>query len=417
MQNEGKKLKPVSTTKILWAVLSVVFAFIFWVYYTANFGEEIAATFYGVEVVYTGEEDMRDNLNLVISQEDTVTVNVTVSGSRRYIQRLTEKNIQAVVDLSGVSRSGYRSMSYSLAYPSEVDAGAITVEKRNPEYVNLVISKLTSKVFNVEGINEGNVAAGYVSDVLEVSPSTVVLTGTEEVLTSIAHVYAYATRDGVTSTYSTDSSLVYLDEDGNEIASTSITSDTDIVSVTVPVNMTKEVQLTIDCIDGGGATSASNVIKTITPSSVTLAGPASILDGINVISLATIDLSDYSSFPATEYPIVIPNETDNISGVSTATVNIEFVGLSMKLFTVKNLDYVNLTDGYTASVMTDSLVVTIRAPEEIIDQISENNIRAVADLSNLTTTAKAPTAIYIDGFSEAGAVGDYSVYVEILSEE
>ena len=417
MKNEGKKIKSASVTKILWALLSVFLAFIFWVYYTANFGEEISATFYGVEVVYTGEEDLRDSLNLVISQEDTVTVNVTVSGSRRYIQRLTEKNIQAVVDLSGVSRSGYRAMSYSLSYPTEVDAGAITVEKRNPEYVSLVISKLTSKVFTVEGINEGNVAAGYVADVLEVSPATVVLTGTEEVLSSVARVCAYAGKDGVTSTYTTDSSLVYLDAEGNEIAGSSLTSDTDIVSVTVPVNMTKEVQLTVDCIDGGGATAAGNVIKTITPSSVTLAGPASILEGINVISLATIDLSDYSSFPSTEYSIVIPNETDNISGISTATVNIEFVGLSMKLFTVKNLDYVNLTDGYTASVMTDSLVVTVRAPEAVIDQISENNIRAVADLTNLTTTAKAPTTIYIDGFSEAGAVGDYAVYVEILSEE
>ena len=74
-------------------------------------------------------------------------------------------------------------------------------------------------------------------------------------------------------------------------------------------------------------------------------------------------------------------------------------------------------DGYTAENITQALNVTVRAPQEVLDQISEVNLRAVADLSNLGTNASGvftPTVeIKIDGFPEAGCVGEYKIYITL----
>ena len=48
-----------------------------------------------------------------------------------------------------------------------------------------------------------------------------------------------------------------------------------------------------------------------------------------------------------------------------------------------------------------------------IDEIAATNIRAVADLTDITTTSRAPVNISVDGYPVAGAVGDYVLYVRV----
>ncbi len=74
------------------------------------------------------------------------------------------------------------------------------------------------------------------------------------------------------------------------------------------------------------------------------------------------------------------------------------------------------TTGTTRSVeiMTTSLAVTVRAPEDVISQITAENVRVVVDLTNYKATSgtvAVPAKIYVDGFSNAGAVGEYVVNV------
>lgn len=415
---QNKATKPQNkpfVSKILWAAVSLLLALLVWVYYVSNYGEQITKTFSGVEVVFSGEATMRDQLSLIITQQDVTSVSVTIMGSKRDILRLTSADIKATVDLSNVTLTGYRSMSYKLTYPSDIDSADITITKRSPESVNIVVSKLATKVVELKGRFEGTTAEGYVPGAITFSPVSITLTGPEENLSQVSYALVVLDRDDVSAAFTTEANFTLVDAEGNELHFTDVTSDVTSVSATLPVRMTKEVALDVDLIDGGGATGA-NVIKTISPGTITLAGDAATLTAINRISLAVIDLSDYNTFPITEYSIIIPNDTENLSGITTASVSLEFTGLSTTFFTVSNLEYVNLEEGYTASIMTTTIIVTIRAPEATLSEISPNNIRAVADVSGMTTTGKVPTTIYVDGFPDAGAVGDYAMYVSIMPE-
>ena len=411
-------LSKVKDSRILWVFLSLLVAVLIWVYYTSNFGEDIEKTFYGVEVTYSGESALRDSLNLVISQEEITSVNLTISGPRREIAKLTSADMKAVVNLSNVTREGYRTMTYSVTYPSSVNTASVQVTGQSPQTVGLYISRLATKVVEVHGSFDGSVRDGYAVDSSNMSfdPAAITLIGPEEELEQVHHAHVYISRDEVTSSFTVTANYSLVNADGEQLRFTDVQTDADAVMATVPISMKKEVALDVTLINGGGAT-GDNVIRNIEPKTLTLIGDASTLEGINTIYLDTIDLSDYSTFPQKEYTIILPNGTESLEGITTATVELTFTGLADRLFTVSNLEYINLEDGYDASIMTSNLVVKIRAPEDVLDSVGANNIRAVADLTGLTTTSRAPVTIYVDGFEQAGAVGDYTMYVDITAEE
>ncbi len=412
-KNGKKRINKIFDRQVFWMILSVVAAVLIWVFYTTNYGGEETKTFYDVEVSYVGESAMRDSLGLVITYEDTTTVNVTVTGPRRYILNLTSADLTATVDLSKVNRQGDKTLNYTVTFPSDIDSSAMTVSGKRPEYVSITVSKLTTKLVEVRGEFIGTVAEGYAADSMTFEPSYVTVTGPEEELAEISYAHVTIDREDLSSSITAESIFTLRNAEDEDMEFANVQCEESTVYATLPVSMTKEVALTVTLINGGGATE-ENVITRIEPETITLAGDSATLAGVNSLSVATIDLSDYSSYPETEHTIVLPNDTDNLSGVSTALVNLEFTGLATSIFTVSNLDYANCPEGYTASIMLKNMVVTIRAPEDVIGQISANNIRAVADLSGITVPSKVPATIYVDGFPEAGAVGDYTLWVEVL---
>ena len=401
--------------RIFWAILSLLLASVIWVYYVSNYGTEMTRTFYGVEVTYLGRDAMRESQSLIISEEEATSVTLTLSGSRREMSKLTSDNLKAVVNLSTVTSPGYRTMAYSISYPSSVNSASIREEVKQPQTVGLKISRLSTRVVDVTGRFEGSLAEGYVLDAAGMSfdPASITLFGPEEELEQIKTASVVVDRDEVSSSFTAAANYNLVDVNGEVLSFEDVTADVETVTVNVPINKTKEVALDVSLIYGGGA-AEENVRKEINPATITIAGDAATIDSINTIQVATIDLSDYLTFPHTEYSIIPPNGTENISGVTTASVDLTFTGLESAYYVVSNLDYTNLAEGYVADVMDVTLGVTIRAPAEILAAIEANNIRAVADLTGITTTSRAPVNISVDGYPEAGAVGDYVLYVRVL---
>ena len=141
---------------------------------------------------------------------------------------------------------------------------------------------------------------------------------------------------------------------------------------------------------------------------------------MNRIVLATIDLTEFSSSFTDVYTIPLDNGLRNTTGETEARVTVEIAGLSTKSFKVTNFSCINVTDGYSANIISESLDVTLRGKEEVISQIKPENIRAVADLSTFnesTGTYMVPVKIYIDGFTDVGALkpssGENSISIEI----
>lgn len=413
-------LKRLTDSRVFWMILSLFAASLLWMYVTTTEGVEVQKTLTGVKIEFLGADAMRASSDLIVTEQDRTSVNMTLSGTRRVLSKLTNSNVTATVNLNNVTADGRYSVSYDLAFPAGINANEVTVVHTSSDVVNFYVDKLARKTVEVKGAFTGNTAEGYLADESMVfDPLVVAISGPKTVISKVDHAFVAITREEVDRTLSYSTTYSLVDANNNPVEDSSIQRETEEVTVTLNVLSTKEVPLDVTIIDGGGATRDANTRIEITPSSIMLAGDAAAIDSTTKLILGTINLSTFATDFSATYTIIPPNGTENMTGVTEATVTVSITGVATKSFSVNpdNIICINVPDGYDAENITQALNVTVRAPQEVLDRISEVNLRAVADLSNLGTNASGvftPTVeIKIDGFPEAGCVGEYKIYITL----
>lgn len=400
-------------------VVSLLISITLWLYISSVDKEVITQPFRGVKVELVGENLLKDSRNMVITDMDTSTVTVVLEGPRRIIGSWDSDSITAQIDVSKLSRAAYTSQQYVISYPDGTDTSSISVVRKTPETINFMVSPQVSKTIQVRGSFDGKLADGYTAEMPVFEPSTIVISGAEAYIKNVSYAWVTFGEGEVDSTYKVETGFTLMDEDGLPCSNTGISFSTDVVTATLPVLDMKEVKLDVNLIEGAGATAANTKVS-IEPKSLLLAGDSALLEGMNRIVLATIDLTEFSSSFTDVYTIPLDNGLRNTTGETEARVTVEIAGLSTKSFKVTNLSCINVTDGYSANIISESLDVTLRGKEEVISQIKPENIRAVADLSTFnesTGTYMVPVKIYIDGFTDVGALkpssGENSISIEI----
>ena len=421
--NDKKQNQNHSTLRtILWALFSLICSLLIWVYVTDTVGTDIDKPFPGVKVVFEGESAMRESRGLVISDVDTTSVKVNLSGNRRTVSALDSADLTVVIDLNGITKTGNYSLAPKITYPNKIDTSVITSAVTEPENISFYIDKLSTMPVPVVGVFNGSAAEGYTAEPMEFDTETVKIYGPEKIISQVDHALVEISRENVDKTLSFETTYVLIDSSGNVFEDDEITFERDTVIVTLPINAVKDVDLVVELVPGAGATK-DNVKTEIKPGSITLTGDSETLAGVNNISLAKIDLSKVDDALTETYKIVIPNDTENTSGVKEATVTLTMVGLAEKRVTIDNssISVINNSEGFDAVVMNSNLEdVVIRGPENVIDSVSDVNVRAVADLSDYGTATgfiTVPVKIYVDGVSGVGAFGDYKVFINVTESE
>ena len=409
------RMKKIYNSKAFWMIVSLLASLAIWVYVTSVETDESKTTFRGVKVELVGEDILRDSKNLVVTDMDTSTVTVEVVGPRRIIGSLSSDQLVAQVDVSKLSRAAYTSQQYTIVYPDGTDTSKLSENRRTPETINFMVSAQTSKSIQVRGSFDGSLAEGYTAEMPVFEPSTITITGSEAYLKDVEYAWVTFSKENVDSTYSVETGFTLMDANNEPCSTTGISFSTDVVTATLPLLTLKEVNLDVNISEGAGATKANTKI-TIDPVSVTLAGDSALLAGMNKIILATIDLTDFSSTFTETYTIPIDNELKNTTGITKATVTVEIVGLETKTFRVTNFSCINATEGYEADIITESKEITLRGTPEALAQIKAENIRAVADLTDYkesTGTYMPQVRVYVDGFTDVGAIGENTISIEI----
>ena len=414
MDNRKTK-RTILDSKIFWAIVSLLASILLWVYVTTTQGDVIEQTYEGVSVVFNGEDTLRENEGLVISNVSANTVSVRIRATRRELSKLTSSNIVAYVDGSKFTAAGRYNQSVSIQFPLGSNTGSISVTGTSPKSISFDLEKTSSKSFSVSGKFTGTVAEGFAAQPLKFSPQSITLDGPDSDLDRVAYVWVEVSGDNVSKTIETSAVYKLMDKNGKQLDLPNVTANPQAVTVTVPVTATKEVPLTVNLVEGGGAT-AQNVKITCVPATITVAGDADTLAGLNKISIGTVDLSSFAETYEDSFKIVLSNGITNVTGITQASVAVQIVGLETRKFTVTNISTVNVPAGRNASVITESADVTLRGTADVLDKIQPNNIRVVADLSELGSTTgvfEPPARVYVDGVTGVGAVGSYTVYVRL----
>lgn len=414
-----KKINPmrkIYNSSVFWLVVSLLASLAIWVYVTNQETEEWKQTFPGVQVELINEDVLRKSKNMVITDLDVATVTLELTGPRRVVAAMSSEDLKAQIDVSKLSQAAYTSQTYNVKFPDGIDLSNLTVNRKTPDTISFMVSAQTSKQIQVRGSFEGDIAEGCSAEAPVFEPSTITVTGPEAYLKDVSYAWvSFGENITANTTYEIQTGFTLMDINGNECRTTGITLSDETVSAQLTILEVKDVQLSVDLIEGAGATSA-NTIVTIEPEFVTLAGDSAILSGINKIVLKTIDLTDFKGTYSDTFPILIDNELRNLSGVTEAKVTVEIVGLEARTFSINNFSCINVTNGFVADILTQSLNVTLRGTPEDLAKLEGENLRAVADLTDYNESTGqyiVDVKIYVDGFTNVGAIGDYTISVEI----
>lgn len=397
---------------------SIVIAILLWTYVVYSENPDIPVFVRNIPVEFTGVESLTDS-KLIITDIDEEKVTLEITGKRNKVTKLTNSNMTVVVDLTDIIRDGSSAgqyhLDYDISYPNDVNPNDLTVTDASVDFITAKVEKLVEKTVEVIGINDCNTAKGYQSEPMIFEPETITVSGPESIVNRVASANVTLKRNNVSKTIQENVDVVLVDENSIMIAMDNLILSQPTVFVTLPVVMVKEVPLNVNFVFGNSATN-SNVSHQIDPPVVSISGDPEVLSDINSINLGTIDLKSFSTSTSETFPITLPNNVDNLSGANTATVAVEVLNQSTARISANNIQYRNATLGYRVTVITQSLDILLRGSEDSLKNITSDNIRIIADLAELGTATgnmSVSAQVYIDGYTDVDAIGEYKISVSV----
>ena len=383
--NQKKKFK-LFDSKIFWIIVSVVLSIIMWAYVSDTEGKVITRTFTGIQLEFSGEEELLEQRSLSITNVDTQSVTLTIRGSRSNIGGLKSSDIKAVIDVKDIKQPNDMSWAYDIVFPSNTDTSDIAILAKTPETINFTVVKNGIKTVPVKGSFEGEIAEGCVAQELVFEPGTITIEGPEKMLESIDHAFVSFGEGKIESTYSENTGFVLQDKNGKTVSNTGLKLSQTTVTATQPILKTKELPLKISLIAGGGITAADCTV-TIEPASISVAADSRLIDDMNSLVIGTVDLASFQSSFEDTFTIALDDNIQNITGITEAKVKIEIPGTFTKTFTTSNIAVKNVSTGYVANIDTREIEVTLRSKDaDALARISADDITVVADLTDYGTT-------------------------------
>ena len=393
-------------------LLSIILAIIFWLYVRASVDPQGTATFHNIRVEVTGTNVLTSQ-GLTVAGLSTERVEVQMEAPTSVLANLRRFRENIVVKLD-VSRcvEGENRMEWRPTLPTNFNVDDVVIREQSPAAILVTVEKLYSQTFDVEFQLNGQVAKGYQMGTPAIEPEQVIVSGPVEQVSQVAKVAAVLEDSELDERFAGDLPLTMLDQEGNPITDLEVTLSAETAYVVVPVVVTKEVDLTVNLIPGGGATEAKVVIE---PGRIIVSGAQADLEALSEISLGSVDLSDVVGTNTFTFSIALDPSLNNESGLDTATVTVTVEGLSTRTFTVDNITTTLPPAGYTADVVTQSVQVVVRGPEADLEAIDVSQLQVVADLSKVTTlgASRVPARVYLNGTSTVGVIGEYTVAVDI----
>ena len=398
-------------------LLSFVIALGLWMYVRTYVNTDYEQTLYNIPVALEGESMLTERQLMLLGEEDC-EVNIKLYGSRQDVSKINSGNIQLVADLSKINEPGEHLLTYSIIYPGDVPTGAVSAEK-SPDRVKVLVAKKLTKEIPVKVSYLGDVPADYIKDIsaLTLDHAYVEISGPEDVVTQIDHAAVVIDCEDRTETIYESYRYELRNREGQPVDAGWITTNVSEVKVYLPISMVKKIPLTLTVIDGGGASRDTAVIE-IEPEQISVSGSETVLDALTELNLGTLDLSQITGDTVKEFEINLPEGIKNVTNLPTAKVTISFPRLATREFTVTQFQALNLQNGMTWEALTKQITITVRGLRSEVQQLSEEDIIVQLDLAGVeNTSAVEPIILFPKSLQSLGALGSYSVSVQVTADE
>lgn len=395
--------------KILTALLSAGLAVALWLYVVTVVSPNSDKHYYNIPVTVQSEVVLQER-GLMITSTELPTVSLHLEGNRTDLNKLNSSNITIGVDVSRIGEPGTHNLSFTPSYPGDVPNNAITVLNRTPDVITLTVEERISKSVPVDIQYVGSLSEDYMADKenKELDYENVNISGPKSVIDQIAMARIEVGLDGRVESISEQFRYTLCNEKGEPVDAQLVTTDIEAVTLTMKILRVKEIVLSVEVIDGGGATQKTSDIM-INPQTIRVSGSDSLLTGLESLEIGSINLAEMPTDQTLTFPIKLPEGVNNETGVMEATVDVRFPELGTKSLVVTDIQAINVPAGLEVDLITQILEIQIRGPKAVVEKVEATDIQVRVDFANEqkgTATVKAEITISAEG---VGAVGVYNI--------
>lgn len=400
--------------KVLAFLLALLVSVGLWVYAVTVVNPNDTTKISDIRVRIIGSSELESN-KLMLTGGEGQTVNAEIAGRRSDLKELDSTTVEAIADVSNIDRPGEYEVSWTLAPPSTVASGDISLVSTTSKKIKVKISEKKERPeIPVEVDYQGTLPEGYVLDPAVLSAETISAVGPAEEVEKINRAVITVNLDNVTQTLTQDAEYVLLDSNDNELTvSDYVSLSVPTVRVSVPVSCYKQISLKVALIEGGGALKENAKCK-IEPSTIAISGSEEALNGLDELIIKEIDLAQYYETQTWTVTPELPAGVTNRAADTSVKISLSFSGLTTKKFTISCSDIERLDDNDNLEFGEPNVVVIVRGSADAIGSLTEDDIIITADMEKDydPATKTVTLKIQLPSGSKAGIVGaPYKVQV------
>lgn len=405
-------------SKFLTILMSAAIAFGMWLFVITVEQPESEKTYYDIPVVLQNEDILAERGLMIVSERPTVTLHL--SSTRTNLNQLNESNINVIANVNSIVTAGTHELPYSVSYPGNVPSGSVARQSSRPDMVTLKVENKITKQVPVVPVYSGSVAEGLVADKGNVvlDNAFIEVSGPESVLEQITKAMIFVDLEGKTQTIVEECTYTLCNEADEPVDSQWVTTNVEVVNLTLTIRQVKEVKLTVNVVAGGGATEATSNIK-IEPATIRISGSEALLEGLDEVNLGTIHLGEIAEDKTMSMTITLPEGITNETGITEAVVDVKFPNLKTTTLSLARIEMINIPEGMEAELVTKILEVKFRGPASLIDSLVAESVTVVVDLEG----AELGTDKYVaqmnvgNAVGGVGALGTYTAMVTLTEAE
>ena len=400
--------------KLLTILLSLAIAVGLWTYVITVEQPESEETYYDIPVVLQNENILAERGLMIVSERPTVTLHL--SSTRTNLNQLNESNINVIANVNSVVTPGTHELPYSVSYPGNIPSGSVTRQNSKPNMITLKVENRITKPVPVVPVYNGSVPEGMLADKenIQLDYTAIEVSGPESVVEQITQAVIAVDLQDQTETIAQEYVYTLCNDAGEPVNSQWVTTNAEVVNLTLQIQRVKEIALKVTVVSGGGASEQTSSVD-VSPKTILISGSDALLENLEVLDLGTVNLGELTGDTVMTLPIVLPEGITNETGITEATVEVKFPNLRTTTMMVDNIQLINVPEGMKAELVTQQLEVKLRGPASLIENITNENVIITVDL----VTAQPGTDKYTaqvtvqSSFAGVGAMNTYTVMVTL----
>ncbi len=388
-------------------VLSIVVALFIWVFVLNTSNPYETTTFKGIPLKVQNEDFLAEN-DYVLKNNYKTSIDITIRGRHDSINKVKDSDFEASIDFSTIEGAADTYLAINGPFCSAKD---ISIISYNPENIEIMLSRITSKSFPLELSSNITVKSGY--KVISVAPNvdSLTLNGEEALINSVDRVVASIDIKDLDKDVNKVVECKALNNEGKEIAilSRNLTAE-------VSVKVAKAVAVSL-VANGSINDNYTEVSRTVTPNVVYIIGTTSVLAKVTDLKTEPVSIKDLTANLTTKVPLVLPEGVKLAEIGNEVDVNIIVEQILNNTFEIVGGDIIllnKLTDGSVEyRIKTEKVSIQLKGRKSLLDDISSASLHPTVDVSNLSEgTHRIPLKLSLpslvkitqDGFIEVEVV-------------